>query len=66
MDGPPIALYKKILKKFPLINLTTGGGIRNIKDLYSLKDIGVHNAIFGRAYYEKKITLEEIKDYLKK
>jgi len=66
LDGPPIALYKKILKKFPLINLTTGGGIRNIKDLYSLKDIGVHNAIFGRAYYEKKITLEEIKDYLKK
>ena len=46
LEGPPIALYKKILKKFPLINLTNGGGIRNIKDLYNLKDIGVHNAMF--------------------
>jgi phosphoribosylformimino-5-aminoimidazole carboxamide ribotide isomerase len=46
--------------------LTTGGGIRSIKDLMKLKDIGVHNAIFGRAYYEGKITLDEIKGYLKK
>jgi len=66
LEGPPIALYKKILKKFPLIDLTTSGGIRNIKDLYKLKGIGVHNAIFGHAYYKEKITREEIKNYLKK
>ena len=66
MDGPPFALYKKILKKFPNINLTTGGGIRSIKDLIKLKEIGVHNAIFGRAFYEGKIALDEIKDHLKK
>ena len=66
MEGPPFSLYKKILKKFPNINLTTGGGIRNIKDLVKLKDIGVHNAIFGRAYYEGNITLEEIKNFIKK
>ena len=66
LDGPPIALYKKILKKFPLINLTTGGGIRNFKDLNKLKEIGVHNAIFGRAYYEEKISINDIKNYLKK
>ena len=39
MDGPPFILYKKILKKYPNINLTTGGGIRSIKDLIKLKDI---------------------------
>ena len=66
MKGPPITLYKKILKRFPLINLTTGGGIRNFNDIYKLKEIGVHNAIFGRAYYEEKISLDEIKNYLKK
>ena len=66
LEGPPIALYKKILKKFPLIDLTTSRGIRNIKDLYKLKGIGVHNAIFGHAYYKEKITREEIKNYLKK
>lgn len=61
MDGPPFNLYRKILKKFPHINLTTGGGIRNIKDLEKLADIGVHNAIFGRAFYEGNLLLEDIK-----
>ena len=58
--------YKKILKKFPNINLTTGGGIRNFKDLNKLKEIGVHNAIFGRAYYEGKISIDDIKSFIKK
>ena len=61
MDGPPFHLYRKILKKFPNINLTTGGGIRNIKDLEKLADIGVHNAIFGRAFYEGNLLIEDIK-----
>ena len=66
MLGPPFSLYKKILKKFPQINLTTGGGIRNFKDLEKLKDIGVHNAIFGRAFYEGYITLDSIKNFIEK
>ena len=66
MLGPPFSLYKKILKKFPQINLTTGGGIRNLKDLEKLKDIGVHNAIFGRAFYEGNITLDSLKNFIEK
>ena len=66
MLGPPFSLYKKILKKFPQINLTTGGGIRNFKDLEKLEDIGVHNAIFGRAFYEGYITLDSIKNFIEK
>ena len=66
MLGPPFSLYKKILKKFPQINLTTGGGIRNFKDLEKLKDIGLHNAIFGRAFYEGYITLDSIKNFIEK
>ena len=66
LKGPPLTLYKKVLKKFPKINLTVGGGIRNINDLYKLKELGIQNGIFGKAYYEGKISLEEIKNYLKK
>ena len=65
MEGPPFKLYKKIMKKFPKTNLITGGGIRGIKDLQKLKKIGVKNAIFGRAFYEGNITLEEVKKSLK-
>ena len=53
------------MKKFPKTNLITGGGIRGIKDLQKLKKIGVKNAIFGRAFYEGNITLEEVKKSLK-
>ena len=56
LDGPPFSLYKKILKKYPQMNMITGGGIRNIKDIEKLKDIGIKNVIFGRAFYEGNIT----------
>jgi len=41
-------------------------GIRNIKDIEKLKDIGIKNVIFGRAFYEGNITLNELENYLKK
>ena len=66
LDGPPFSLYKKILKKYPQMNMITGGGIRNIKDIEKLKDIGIKNVIFGRAFYEGNLTLNELEDYLKK
>ena len=66
LDGPPFSLYKKILKKYPQMDMITGGGIRNIKDIEKLKDIGIKNVIFGRAFYEGNITLNDLKNYLKK
>tara|TARA_S200000501_G_C20871432_1_gene764400 strand:- start:8721 stop:9443 length:723 start_codon:yes stop_codon:yes gene_type:complete len=66
LDGPPFSIYKKILKKYPHMNMTTGGGIRGIKDIEKLRDIGIKNVIFGRAFYDGNITLNELKNYLKK
>ena len=64
LKGPPINLYKKVLKKFPKINLTVGGGIRNIEDVYKLKEIGIHNGIFGKAFYEGKISIDDVKKFI--
>ena len=59
--------WKKLdIKKYPQMNMITGGGIRNIKDIEKLKDIGIKNVIFGRAFYEGNITLNDLKNYLKK
>ena len=41
-------------------------GLKNIKDIEKLKDIGIKNVIFGRAFYEGNITLNDLKNYLKK
>jgi phosphoribosylformimino-5-aminoimidazole carboxamide ribotide isomerase len=64
LSGPPFELYKKILNKYPDINLIASGGIRNVADIEQLQDIGVYGVIFAKAYYEGKINLEDLKRFL--
>ncbi|MDI9357120.1 MAG: 1-(5-phosphoribosyl)-5-[(5-phosphoribosylamino)methylideneamino] imidazole-4-carboxamide isomerase [Chitinophagaceae bacterium] len=63
-DGPNFVLYKSILEKFPDICLIASGGIRNIDDIKKLQDLGVYGIIFNRAYYEGKITLKELENFI--
>lgn len=63
MDGPNFALYQSILDKFPKINLAASGGVRGIDDLKQLRDMGVSAAVFGRAYYEGMISLQDLKEF---
>lgn len=63
LSGPPIDLYKKILSKFPDIKLLASGGVRNIDDIKALEDIGVFATIFGKAYFEGNISLDEIESF---
>ena len=65
LKGPPLGMYKKIIKKFPNLNLTVGGGIRNLNDIYKLKELGIQNAIFGKAFYEGNISFDDVKNYIK-
>lgn len=64
LSGPSLSLYKKIMHRFPKLGLTASGGISTIKDLEDLKSIGCHGAIIGKAIYENKIRLSEIKKKL--
>ena len=65
LKGPPIGMYKKIIKKFSNLNLTVGGGIRNLNDIFKLKELGIQNAIFGKAFYEGNISFDDVKNYIK-
>lgn len=60
MQGPSIDLYKKIIKKFPSINLIGSGGVSKIEDVILLKEIGCKGVIIGKAVYEEKITLLQL------
>lgn len=62
--GPPFELYKKIKERFPELYLFASGGIRNFDDIRRLNDLGVSGVIFGKAYYEGKITLKEIDQFI--
>ncbi len=60
LQGPSNDLYKKIIEKFPDLQLIASGGVSNMQDLIDLRAIGCSAAIVGKAIYENRITLEEL------
>ncbi|MDA1364151.1 MAG: HisA/HisF-related TIM barrel protein, partial [Candidatus Marinimicrobia bacterium] len=59
--GPNINIYKKILKD-KKINLIASGGIGSIDDIYKLIKISANECVVGKAIYENKIPLEDLKN----
>lgn len=65
LSGPSIKLYKEILQRHPDIELIASGGVRNIDDIRTLESSGVPSVVFGKAFYEGFLSLEEISSYNK-
>ena len=63
LQGPSIELYKKIIAKFPSLQLIASGGVSNLQDLHELREIGCSAAILGKAIYENRISLEELSKF---
>jgi phosphoribosylformimino-5-aminoimidazole carboxamide ribotide isomerase len=64
LQGPALALYRELAGSFPGLEIIASGGVAGIQDVRDLEATGVRGVIFGRAYYEGKITDNEIKTYL--
>ncbi len=64
MQGPATDLYKKIINQHPSIDLIASGGISKINELDELREAGCDGAIIGKAIYENRITLKELKRFL--
>ena len=64
LQGTSINLYKKIRSRFPDIKLVASGGVTNIDELDKLIEIGVYGAIIGKAIYENRISLNDLKKYV--
>jgi phosphoribosylformimino-5-aminoimidazole carboxamide ribotide isomerase len=63
LQGPSIDLYKKIIAKFPALQLIASGGVSNLQDLIALRAIGCDAAIVGKAIYENRITLQDLSKF---
>ena len=61
LQGPSVKLYKSIITEFPSLHLIASGGVSSIKDLEDLAAIGCNAAIIGKAIYENRVSLEELK-----
>jgi phosphoribosylformimino-5-aminoimidazole carboxamide ribotide isomerase len=64
LEGPSTELYKNIVQKFPDIHFIASGGVSSIEDVYKLQDIGCKGVIIGKAIYEGRIQLSELKSFL--
>ncbi len=64
MEGPNFDLYAGILEKFPSIHVVASGGVRSVDDFKQLRDLGLKGAVFGRAYYEGKISLNDLEKFV--
>jgi phosphoribosylformimino-5-aminoimidazole carboxamide ribotide isomerase len=59
LNGPSIDLYYEILGKIE-INLIASGGISSMEDIERVRKTGCEGVIIGKAYYEGRITLQEL------
>lgn len=64
LRGPALDLYKQIMNEHPAADLIASGGITTIRDLEILREAGCHGAIIGKALYENRIRLEELKIFI--
>jgi phosphoribosylformimino-5-aminoimidazole carboxamide ribotide isomerase len=65
LTGPNITLYKKLVSLFPAIKWIASGGVSSMDDVYELDNIGMNGVIIGKAIYENKITLKNLKQVSK-
>jgi phosphoribosylformimino-5-aminoimidazole carboxamide ribotide isomerase len=65
LQGASIDLYKEILFRFPDLHLIASGGVSSMEELVELEAAGLYGAIVGKAIYEGKISLEQIRTFNK-
>ena len=61
LQGSATELYKQIILKFPTLKLIASGGVSSVDDLNELRNAGLYGAIVGKAFYEGRIKLNELK-----
>lgn len=64
LQGPNFPLYVELKEKYPMVNTTLSGGISSMADIDKAASLGLHSVIIGKAIYEGRITLNDLKQWL--
>jgi phosphoribosylformimino-5-aminoimidazole carboxamide ribotide isomerase len=64
LAGPNFDLYRDLVNRFPDLKILACGGIRSADDVVELEKIGVYGIIFGKAFYEGLVKLDDFKPFL--
>lgn len=60
LTGPNNELYRDLQNQFPELNFIASGGVSNAGDLEKLEALNLYGVVVGRAYYEDRLSLEEM------
>ena len=61
LQGSANELYIDILEHLPRLHLIASGGVSSIDDIVELEKIGCAGVIVGKAIYEDRIDIRELK-----
>lgn len=65
LQGPSTQLYIDMMSEIPGVKLIASGGVSCMQDLEDLQKSGVYGAIVGKAYYEGRVTLEQLASFVR-
>ncbi len=63
LEGAATDLYKELIDRFADLEIIASGGVSDLADLERLAEVGCHGAIVGKALYEGRIRLEDVRIY---
>lgn len=64
LEGPSVPLYREIMEAHPHLHLIASGGVSSIDDIIALDEAGIPAVVFGKALYEGRISLTDLKRFL--
>ena len=63
LEGTSNELYSEIIRKSK-VKLIASGGVSCVNDLYLLHEMGCEGTILGKAFYEGKITMKQLTEFI--
>lgn len=63
LQGPATTLYTALQQRYPSVDFTVSGGISSMEDIRALDALGLRRVIAGKAIYENRITMEDIRQW---
>jgi phosphoribosylformimino-5-aminoimidazole carboxamide ribotide isomerase len=64
LEGTALSLYTQLREEFPDLKLIASGGVTTMQEVEKLQEIGCYGAIIGKAIYEQKISLQELREFV--
>lgn len=65
LQGPSVQLYNDLQLQFPTLRLIASGGVSGVEDLEKLSEMRLFGVIVGKAIYENRISLNDLKKFIK-